>query len=89
MKVKIAAPSASTAVIKSAEGIETKAPRPKNKKNKTVHQPAIVLGIFIVHSPLVKRLIGRIANPNRITPVRFDGREVELYIIFAPTKSNK
>jgi hypothetical protein len=47
MKVKTAAPRAKIPMIKSAEGIATKAFRPKIRKNKTVHHPARVFGILI------------------------------------------
>jgi hypothetical protein len=76
MKVKIAAPSARIPVIRSADGMATKVLRPKIKKNKTVHQPAIVLGMLISDSPLAKESIGRIANLNETTPVLIQGCEL-------------
>ena len=50
MRVKTAAPSARIPVMTS--GIASPSnDRPKKRKNNMVHQPAMELGMFILHSP--------------------------------------
>ena len=47
---------------------DTKAANPYHRKNRAIHQAPIVANIL--HSPLAKRSIGRIANLTKITPVQ-------------------
>ena len=54
-------------------GNATKAAIPYNKKNKTVHQPAIEFGVFI--SFLLEKEAGRIANLNKTTLIEIKGYE--------------